>query len=117
MIDWNGGMTENREVTHGFAASLTARPGRGPELIELLLSGLDEGNPAASDHCLVYLVGRSACDPDVVHVIEGWTSAEDHRRVFAGAAAQAIVARLADLLAAESEYLDLVPVGGKATVR
>ena len=31
--------------------------------------------------------------------------------------AQAIVARLADLLAAESEYLDLVPVGGKATVR
>lgn len=48
------------------------------------------------------------------HVIEGWTTEADHHRVFAGEAAQAIVARFAGLLAKEPEYTDLTPVGGKA---
>src|SRR3546814_17403563 len=96
---------------------MTAKAGRGDELIALLLSGLAEGNPAASEHCRVYLVSRSATDPDVAHVIEGWTSEADHHRVFAGAAAQAIVARFADLLEGESVYTELPPVGGKAQDR
>lgn len=93
---------------------MTARPGRGDDLIALLMSGLDEGNPASSESCVVYLVSRSAADPDVAHVIEGWTSKEEHHRVFAGEAAQAIVARFTDLLAGESVYTDLTPAGGKA---
>ncbi|MFJ8486864.1 putative quinol monooxygenase [Streptomyces sp. NPDC094038] len=79
-----------------------------------LLSGLDEGSPGASEHCVVYLVSRSASDPDVVHVTEGWTSEEDHHRIFAGEAAQAIVARIGGLLAKEAEYTDYVPVRGRA---
>lgn len=109
-------MTTPPPVTYGFAATLTALPGRGDDLVALLLSGLDAGNPAASEHCRVYLVSRSAENPDVAHVIEGWTSAEDHHRVFAGEPAQAIVARLAGLLAAESVPTDLTPVGGKAAL-
>ena len=101
-------------VFYGFTATMTAKPGRGDDLIRLLMSGLDEGNPATSEHCIVYLVSRSAADPDTAHVIEGWTSEEDHHRVFAGAAAQAIVAQFSDILASESAYSDLVPVGGKA---
>jgi quinol monooxygenase YgiN len=101
-------------VTYGFAATLTARPGRGDDLVALLLSGAEEGNPASSEHCLVYLVSRSATDRDVAHVIEGWTSEEDHHRVFAGEAAQALVAGFSELLDRESEYRDLTPVGGKA---
>lgn len=104
----------NTTVTYGFSATMTAHAGRGDDLIALLLSGLDEGNPASNEHCLVYLVSRSASNPDVAHVIEGWTSEDDHHRVFAGAAAQAIVAQFADLLASPSEYGDLTPVGGKA---
>ena len=50
----------------------------------------------------------------MAHIVEGWTSEEDHHRVFAGDAAQAVVARFADLLAKEPEYTDLTPVGGKA---
>ncbi|WP_245930210.1 putative quinol monooxygenase [Allonocardiopsis opalescens] len=107
---------EYMNVTYGFASTMTAKPGRGDELIELLRLGLAEGRPATSEHCLVYLFSRSASNPDVAHVIEGWTSEEDHRRVFAGEAAQAIVARFADLLAEEPEYTDLTPVGGKAVV-
>lgn len=93
---------------------MTARAGRGDELIALVLSGLDEGNPAASEYCLVYLVSRSATNPDVIHLIEGWTSEEDHHRLFASEAAKALVARFSELLEGESAYGDLVPVGGKA---
>lgn len=99
---------------YGFNATLTAKPGIGGRLVDLLLTGLDEGSPGASEYCLVYLVSRSASDPDVVHVTEGWTSEEDHHRVFAGEAAQAIVARIDGLLAGESAYTDYVPVRGKA---
>lgn len=101
-------------VAYGFASTLTAKPGRGDDLIELMLTGLEEGNPASTEYCIVYLVSRSAVNPDVAHIIEGWTSEEDHHRVFAGAAAQAIVAQFADLLDGEPQYTDLTPVNGKA---
>ncbi|GAA2880448.1 hypothetical protein GCM10020220_083130 [Nonomuraea rubra] len=42
---------------------MTAKPGQGEQLAGLLLTGLDEGSPAASEHCVVYLVCRSASDP------------------------------------------------------
>lgn len=99
---------------YGFSATMTARPGMGDQLVDALLSGLDEGSPAASEHCVVYLVSRSASSPDVVHLTEGWTSEEDHHRIFAGKAAQALASQIDGLLAGEAEYTDHVPVGGKA---
>ncbi|GAA4735613.1 hypothetical protein GCM10023350_19330 [Nocardioides endophyticus] len=102
---------------YGFQATMTAKPGLGDRLVELLRTGLDAGNPASTEYCLVYLVSRSAVDPDVIHITEGWTSEEDHHRVFAGEAAQAMVSRFADLLAGESVYTDQVPVAGKAELR
>ncbi|WP_028804425.1 putative quinol monooxygenase [Streptomyces sp. 142MFCol3.1] len=101
-------------ANYGFSATLTVRPGMGDRLVDLLLTGLDEGSPGASEQCVVYLVSRSASDPDVVHVIEGWTSEDDHHRIFAGEAAKAIVAQIDPLLAKEPEYTDYVPVRGKA---
>ncbi|MGW9207389.1 putative quinol monooxygenase [Embleya sp. NPDC055664] len=101
-------------ANYGFNATLTAAPGMGDRLVDLLSTGLDDGSPGASEHCVVYLVSRSASDPDVVHVTEGWTTEEDHHRTFAGEAAQAIVARIGELLAKEPENTDYVPVCGKA---
>ncbi|MEV6425409.1 antibiotic biosynthesis monooxygenase [Streptomyces sp. NPDC051662] len=101
-------------ANYGFSATLTARPGMGDRLVDLLLTGLNEGSPGASEHCVVYLVSRSASDPGVVHVTEGWTSEGDHHRIFAGEVAQAIVAQIDPLLAKEPEYTDYVPVRGKA---
>jgi quinol monooxygenase YgiN len=98
-------------VRHGFQATMTTRPGRANELIELLLDA-----PSLShDDCLVFLVARSASERDVVHVTEGWSSAEAHSKFFAGEEAQALVARLQPLLAGEPTYADAVPIGGKAT--
>jgi quinol monooxygenase YgiN len=101
-------------VNYGFTATMTAKPGMGARLVDLLLTGLNEGNPGASEYCVVYLVSRSASDPDVVGITEGWTSEEDHHRIFASEAAQAIVAQFDALLAKETEYTDFVPVRGKA---
>ncbi|MBB4796274.1 quinol monooxygenase YgiN [Streptomyces nodosus] len=101
-------------ANYGFSATLTARPGTGDRLVDLLLTGLDEGSPGASKQCVVYLVARSASNPDIVHVTEGWTSETDHHRIFASEAAKAIVAQIDPLLAKEPEYTDYVPVRGKA---
>lgn len=99
-------------ISHGFHATMTAQPGRGDELVDLLLDApsLDH------DDCVVFLVGRSAGNPDVVHVTEGWTTPEAHSRFFATAEAQDLVAKLQPLLAGESQYTDEVPVGGKAAI-
>ncbi|MEV0728269.1 antibiotic biosynthesis monooxygenase [Polymorphospora sp. NPDC050346] len=98
-------------VTHGFHATMTARPGKGGELVEILLDAPSLPN----QDCVVFLVSRSASNPDVVSVTEGWTSQRAHGAFFATEQAQALVAKLRPLLADESRYVDEVPVGGKAT--
>lgn len=97
-------------VNHGFHATMTAQPGRGDEVVELLLAAPSLPHP----DCVVFLVGRSAGNPDVVHVTEGWTSREAHGTFFGSGPAQAFVAELQALLTGESGYSDEVPVGGKA---
>ena len=100
------------KATYGFRATMTARPGKGDELINLLLSATADGS-GASEHCVLYLVGRSAGNRDVVHVTEGWTTREAHADNFATDQAKAFVARIAPLLADEPQFQDEVPVGGK----
>jgi quinol monooxygenase YgiN len=105
--------TDVMTAPYGFHATLTALPGEGDRLTGLLLTGLDAGSPGSSPHCLVYLVSRSASDPDTVHVVEGWTSAGDHRRAVTAATARVLMAGVTELLAREPEYTDLVPVRGR----
>ena len=99
------------KATYGFRATMTARPGKGDELVDLLLSATIDGS-GASEHCVVYLVGRSASNRDVVHVTEGWTSREAHAENFASEQAKAFVARIVPLLGDGPQYQDEVPVGG-----
>jgi quinol monooxygenase YgiN len=99
-------------ISHGFHATMTAQPGKGDDLVDFLLKAPSVSN----DDCVVFLVGRSAADRDVVHVTEGWTTPEAHSRFFATAEAQELVARLQPLLVGETRYTDEVPVGGKAAL-
>lgn len=98
-------------ISHGFHATMTAQPGRSDELVDLLLDAPSLDN----DDCVVFLVGRSAGNPDIVHVTEGWTTPQAHSRFFATAEAQDLVAKLQPLLAGEPQYTDEVPIGGKTT--
>jgi quinol monooxygenase YgiN len=97
-------------VNHGFSATVTAHPGRGDEVLKMMLD-----SPSLShEDCVVFLISRSAANPDVIHVVEGWTSEQAHDRFFATEPAKALVARLGQLVAETSAYTDFVPVGGKA---
>ncbi|WBQ07636.1 putative quinol monooxygenase [Kribbella sp. CA-293567] len=96
-------------ITHGFHATMTALPGKADEALAALLDAPSLPN----DDCVVFLVGRSASDPAVLHVTEGWVSEEAHGRFFASDEAKAFTARLQLLLTADSQYSDEVPVGGK----
>ncbi|MYZ38182.1 MULTISPECIES: putative quinol monooxygenase [unclassified Streptomyces] len=97
-------------VTHGFHATMTAQPGKGADLLAFLLDAPSLSN----EDCVVFLVSRSSDNEDVVHVTEGWTSQEAHGAFFATEAAQKLVGQLQPLLAGEPEYIDELPVGGKA---
>lgn len=99
-------------ISYGFHATMTARSGKGSELVDYLLASPSLTN----DDCVVFLVGRSASNPDVVHVTEGWTSEDTHHRFFATPEAQDLVERLGHLIAGEPVYVDSVPVGGKAAI-
>ena len=98
-------------IEHGFHATMTALPGKADEVVETLL-----GAPSLpNDDCVVFLVSRSAGNPDLVHVTEGWTTQEAHGKFFASPEAQAFTAKLQTLLTDDSLYSDELPVGGKAT--
>ena len=99
-------------IEYGFQATMTAKEGKADELVELLLSGPTDG-PSAHEGCLVFLVSRSAAQPDVVHLVEGWVSEEVHHAVFDDRESQGYIARCAELVA-DSQYADFVPLGGKA---
>jgi quinol monooxygenase YgiN len=60
----------------GLHGRITAKPGQGDALIEVLLDAsrvLD-----ADDDCLLYVVSRSPDDPDAVIVTEAWESEDAH---------------------------------------
>jgi quinol monooxygenase YgiN len=100
------------KATYGFRATMTAHPGKGDELVTLLLSATSGTGPATNGNCVVFLVGRSASNGDIVHVTEGWTTKEAHAENFASERAKAFTAKIAPLVA-EAQYQDEVPVGGK----
>lgn len=99
-------------IQYGFHATITALSGQGSALVDLLLAAPSLSN----DDCLVFLVSRSASNPDLVSVAEGWSSQEAHSQFFASMEAQAFIAQLAPLVAGESIYADAIPAGGKAVL-
>lgn len=107
-------MNWTSKATHGFHATLKARPGKGDELVALMLDAANEKSPVNSNDCVFFLVARSASDKDVVSVTEGWTSKEAHDKHFIREQSQAFVARIGMLLSDEvPHYTDDIVIGAK----
>src|SRR5262245_23546917 len=98
-------------ATYGFRTTLTARPGKGEELVNLLLTATTGTGPATSEHCVAFAVARSATNKDLVYVTEGWTTKERHAEAYASENAKALTAMIAPLVS-DAQYKDEVPVGG-----
>ncbi len=69
-------------VSHGFNATLTARPGMGDQLADLLLTGLSDATPGTSQHCPRHLRPPVGVQPRRRPCHRGLDHDEDHHRVF-----------------------------------
>lgn len=95
----------------GRYAKVTAKPGQGDSLAAELLevaSGLQE-----TAGCELYVINRSATDPDVVWVTELWRSQEELDAALESEEARARMPRVLELVQEGGfERIDLEPLGG-----
>lgn len=95
----------------GMLAKLTAQSGKGDELEAILLQAAEA--LGASADCLLYVVNRSADEPDTVWVTEAWRSQEAHKASLDQEDVGTLVRRAGPLLAGSPEPIRVRPVGGK----
>lgn len=97
----------------GRYVKFTAQPGRGDELATLLLAAADSLRDVAG--CELYVINRSASEPDVVWVTELWldqAALDASLEQLQTEAGQAQIAQVTALLAGPPERIDLEPLGG-----
>ena len=101
-------------MTYGLLGSMTAQPGRGEDLVAILLRAaqLLERNP----ECLHYVVSTSG-EPDVVWVSEVWTDQAAHDASLEPEDVRALVQQAIPLIAGMSEQTHLTVRGGKGLPR
>jgi quinol monooxygenase YgiN len=97
-------------MTFGLVGKFTAHPGRGEELVQILLEAatLLQANPA----CLQYVVSTSD-EPDAVWISEVWTGRAAHEASLEPEETRALIARALPLIAGMSERTELMVRGGK----
>jgi quinol monooxygenase YgiN len=98
-------------MTHVLLNRLTAKPGQRQPVVEILRKSgqLFDQNPA----CLLYLVSESTDDPDLVWVIDLWTSQEAHAEALKAPELRPFVEQALPLLQGMPEQIEVRPVGGK----
>jgi quinol monooxygenase YgiN len=106
-----GGGGTVRPMTHVLLNRLTAKPGQRQRVVEILLESgkLFDDNPA----CLLYLVSESTDDPNLVWVIDLWTSEQAHAEALKAPELRPFVEQAMPLLEGMPEQLGVRPVGGR----
>jgi quinol monooxygenase YgiN len=98
----------------GRLMKMTAQPGRGAELADLLLQVTE--NLRDFPGCEIYLIAQDAKDPDTVRVIEAWQDEEAAQRALTSSSSSSATgpnpADVMALLAAPPERVDLDLRGG-----
>ncbi|KAE8763358.1 putative quinol monooxygenase [Georgenia thermotolerans] len=84
-------------MTYGLFTGFTAHPGRGAELLDVLLAAAEalRADPA----CLHYVAGTAEDDPDAVWVWEAWIDRAAHDAALEPPEVRAAIARARPLLA------------------
>jgi len=95
----------------GRLMKMTAQPGRGGELADLLLRVTE--NLRGFPGCELYVIAQDAKDPDSVRVIEAWQDEESAQRALASDSGNGPKpAEVIALLAGPPERADLDVLGG-----
>jgi quinol monooxygenase YgiN len=90
---------------------LTAKPGQRQRVVEILLESgrLFDDNGA----CLLYLVSESEDDPNLIWVVDLWTTKEAHAEALKAPELRRYVEQAMPLLEGMPEQIEVRPVGGK----
>jgi quinol monooxygenase YgiN len=97
----------------GRYVKLTARPGQGDALAQVLLKVA--ASLSETPGCELYVINRSPAEPDAVWVTELWQSQQaidDSLQMLGTDAGRERMAEITELLAGPSERIDLEPLGG-----
>ena len=99
------------DMTYALLNKLTTRPDQRQKVVEILLESgrLFDDNPS----CFWYVVSESADDPNVIWVIDLWTSQEEHAEALKAPELQPFVEQAMPLLEGMPEQIELRPVGGR----
>jgi quinol monooxygenase YgiN len=98
-------------MAHALINKLTAKDGQREQVVEILVESgrLFDDNEA----CLLYLVTESKDDPNVIWVVDLWTSEEAHAEALQAPELEPHVERAMPLLEGMPEQIKVRPVGGK----
>jgi quinol monooxygenase YgiN len=96
-------------VPYGYLATMRTKAGRRDDVVQILLSGVDGLREVG---CLLYLVGVSGTDPEVIWVNEVWQSKEHHDASLQLPQTRAAIARAMPMLTGEFTGQELTVVGG-----
>jgi quinol monooxygenase YgiN len=99
----------------GRYVRMEALPGQGAALAETLLRVA--ANIGRSPACEMYVVNRSADEPDVVWVTEIWRDEAGADAALGGELGEAGIGDLMDLLAGPPDLIEVLPLGGPGLPR
>ncbi len=97
-------------MAYGLLGKITARPGKGGELVGCLLQAAEllEGDAG----CIHYVVGTTE-EPDAVWVVEAWTDKAAHDASLEAENIRKVVEKARPLIASVSDQTQLTIHGGK----
>lgn len=98
---------------YGLIAKITAQPGKGDALAEILLDAAHAMEGDAVPGCELYMIARSPDEEDAIWVTEVWSDRESHAASLALDSVKAAIERGRPLIAGFSERVETIPLGGK----
>jgi quinol monooxygenase YgiN len=98
-------------MAHALINRLTAKSGHRQRVVEILLESgrLFDDNKA----CLLYLVSESQDDPNLIWVVDLWTTKEAHAEALKAPELRPYVEQAMPLLEGMPEQIEVRAVGGK----
>jgi quinol monooxygenase YgiN len=98
-------------MAYALLNKLTARPGKRGEVVDILIESgnLFHDNPA----CVLYLVTEAADDPNLIWVVDLWTSEEAHAEALKAPELRPYVEKAMPLLEGMPEQIEVRAVGGR----
>jgi quinol monooxygenase YgiN len=98
-------------MAHVLINKLTAKPDQRQRVVDILV----ESGQAFDDNadCLLYLVTESADDPNLIWVVDLWTSEEAHNSALEASLDQSKVKEAMSLMEGAPEQIKVRAVGGK----